>query len=116
VRTSVDRLWRALGAGDWEAMADQLQPGAEIWLSDGGVTVERDEYVARQRSAGPAAVHVEHHVQQSDVAAIEVSVGRGGAVRRCAGFYDLRDGLISRGAEYWGPEGPPTRAHGAGAR
>jgi ketosteroid isomerase-like protein len=116
VRTAVDRLWQALGAGDWRAMAHQLHRGAEIWLSDGGVTVDREEYVARRRGAGPAAVHVEHHVQQRNVAAIEVSVARGSVVRRCAGFYDLRDGRISRGAEYWGPEGPPTQAHGAGAR
>ena len=48
---AVDRLWRALGHGDWAAMAAQLGPGARIERPGEG-TLGAEDYVAGHRAAG----------------------------------------------------------------
>lgn len=106
MRTAVERLWRALAGGDWAGMAAQFTPDAHIWEADSGVAVHADEYVARHRTAGSPEVRFEHVVRESNGIAVEVHVTRGGFERRCAAFYDLRDGRIARAAEYWAPAHP----------
>jgi ketosteroid isomerase-like protein len=106
VRTAVERLWRALATGDWAGMVAQFTADAHIWEADSGSAVPAAEYVARHRTAGPAEVRFEHLVRESDGMAAEVHVARGGFERRCAAFYDLRDGRIARVAEYWAPSHP----------
>ncbi len=106
MRTAVDRLWRALAAGDWAGMLAQFATGALVFEADSGIAVAADEYVARHRTAGAADVHVERAVRESNTIAVEVHVARGGFERRCAAFYDLRDGRIASATEYWSPAYP----------
>jgi ketosteroid isomerase-like protein len=101
----VERLWHALGRGDWAGMRAQFLPGARIWQAETGTSLGPGEYVARHRAEGAARVRLEHVLLESDTAAVEVHVSRGADERRCAGFYDLRDGRIARGAEYWAAAG-----------
>jgi ketosteroid isomerase-like protein len=106
VRTAVDRLWRALAAGDWAGMLGQFAAGALVFEADSGTAVPAEEYVARHRTAGTAEVAVERAVRESNTIAAEVHVTRGGFERRCAAFYDLRDGRIASATEYWSPAHP----------
>jgi ketosteroid isomerase-like protein len=100
-RSPVLRLWRALGRGDWAGMAAQFLPESSVTDVAAGEVVDAEEWVARQRVAGPAEVDVLRAVAQSNSVAVEVEVRREGAGRRCAAFYDLRDGRIARAAVYW---------------
>ena len=106
MRTAVDRLWRALTAGDWAGMLDQFAAGALVFEADSGTAVAAAEYVARHRTAGAAVVAVERAVRESNTIAVVVHVTRGGFERRCAAFYDLRDGRIASATEYWSPAHP----------
>jgi hypothetical protein len=101
---AVDRLWRALTAGDWASMAAQLGPNAVIVrLGDGPLDAEA--YVAAQRAAG-APDRVEHRRTTGDGATVglEATVVRDGRRVRVVGFYDLHDARIAGGTEAWAPD------------
>jgi hypothetical protein len=97
---AAERLWRGLGAHDWAAARSQFQPNAVVEWPHSGATMGIDEYLGRQRERGAGDEH-------AFVASRVVTEGRnvvvegalGGA--RCAGFYDLHDGLIAGAVEYW---------------
>ena len=107
MRTAVDRLWRALAAGDWAGMLGQFAAGALVFEADSGTAVAArrvrrppPDGAGRPTSASSAAV------RESNTIAVEVHVTRGGFERRCAAFYDLRDGRIASATEYWSPAYP----------
>ena len=98
---AVERLWRALGNGDWAAMAAQLGPGAEI-ERPGAPTLGADDYVAWHRAAGPPeSVRRHRSVGDGTIVAFEATIERGGERLRVLALYDLHDGRIRAGTEAW---------------
>jgi SnoaL-like domain len=99
---AVERLWRGLEARDWAAVRSQFQPTAAVEWPHAGRRMPVDEYVATQRErAGDRAVTVRRVISEGRCVAVDARVGEA----RCAGFYDLHDGLISGAVEYWVGEG-----------
>jgi hypothetical protein len=94
-----ERLWRGLEARDWPAIRSQFQPNAVVEWPHTGARMEFEEYVAvqRERLAGGVAVHVGRVVTEGRNVVVEARVG----AWRCAGFYDLHDGLVAGAVEYW---------------
>jgi hypothetical protein len=94
---AVERLWRALAHADWGAARAQFRLNATVEWPHQGARLEVDEYLARIRSRAAADIEVRRVVAEGRYVAVEARVGAG----RCAGFYDLHDGLIASGTEYW---------------
>ena len=100
---AAERLWRGLGARDWPAVRSQFQPNAEVEWPHAGRRMPVDEYVATRRErAGDRAITVRRVVSEGRNVVVEAQVG----AARCAGFYDLHDGLIAGAVEYWVGESP----------
>jgi hypothetical protein len=93
---AVERLWRALAAGDWSAARAQFRPNATIAWPHRGESFDLNEYLGRMRERD-GTVEVLRVVTEGRSVAVE---GRAGDAR-CAGFYDLHDGLIVSAVEYW---------------
>jgi len=94
---AVERLWQGLAAHDWPAVRSQFQPNALVEWPHSGERMAVDDYVAARRAGRAAPVRVRLVVSEGRYVAVEAEVGRG----RCAGFYDLHDGLIAGAVEYW---------------
>ena len=109
MRSPVERLWGALGRGDWSAMAAQFVPDARVHDAVTGEAVAPAEYVTRARVAGRAEVTLERVISESNDVAVIATVGRDGRTRQCGAFYALRDGRIARVVEFWagGPAEQP---------
>ena len=98
---AVDRLWRALGNGDWAAMAAQLGGGARIERLGEG-TLDAEDYVAGHRAAGaPESVRRRRSVGDGTIVAFEAAVERGGERFRVLALYDLHDARVRGGTEVW---------------
>jgi len=97
---AAERLWRGLGAHDWAAVSSQFQPSAVVEWPHSGARMGVEEYLATQRER---AAHrgrpftVRRVVTESRSVVVEGALG----AARCAGFYDLHDGLIAGAVEYW---------------
>ena len=96
---AAERLWRGLGAHDWAAVHSQFQPHAVVEWPHSGATMGLEEYVAtqRERAAGGDRFAVRRVVTEGRNVVVEGGLGPA----RCAGFYDLHDGLIAGAVEYW---------------
>jgi hypothetical protein len=94
---AVERLWRALAERDWTSARAQFRPNATVAWPHVAATLAVDEYVARLRERAAEDVEVLRVVAEGRYVAVEARAG--GA--RCAAFYDLHDGLIVSGTEYW---------------
>jgi hypothetical protein len=94
-----ERLWRGLERHDWPAVRSQFQPNAVVEWPHTGARMDVEEYVARQRErvAAGVAVSAERVVTEGRNVVVEARVGDA----RCAGFYDLHDGLVAGAVEYW---------------
>jgi ketosteroid isomerase-like protein len=105
---AAERLWRGLAARDWAAVRSQFAPNAVVEWPHDGSRLDADAYVAsaRERAAGGLDVAVVRVVSEGRGVVVE---GRAGDAR-CAGIYDLHDGLVAGAVEYWIP------AHAAPAR
>jgi hypothetical protein len=99
---AAERLWRGIGARDWEAVRSQFGPNAVVELSHSGERLPFEEYVAvRREHAGDRRVEVERVVTEGRTVVVEARVGDA----RGVGLYDLHDGLIAGAVEYWVGEG-----------
>ena len=94
---AAERLWRGLGARDWPAVRSQFQPTAQVQWPHADRRMPVEEYVAVQRERAGPAIDVRRVVVEGRSVAVEAIVGEA----RCAGFYDLHDGLIAGAVEYW---------------
>ena len=98
---AAERLWRGLGAHhDWAAASAQFQPNAAVEWPHAGATMGVEEYLATQRvraASGGDAFTVLRVVVEGRNVVVEGALGEA----RCAGFYDLHDGLIAGAVEYW---------------
>jgi ketosteroid isomerase-like protein len=94
---AVERLWRALAAGDWASARSQFRPNATVEWPHAGARVDAEEYLARTRARRGDGIDVGRVVTEGRYVAVEARAG----TARCAGFYDLHDGLIASATEYW---------------
>jgi hypothetical protein len=102
---AAERLWRGLARHDWEAVRAQFHTSAVVELAGTGTRQDVDEFVAAHRVAaaqGEAEIEVLRSVVDGRATVIEARVGD----RRCACIYDLQDGRIAGGVEYWAPPVP----------
>ena len=102
--TPVRELWESIEARAWEAAGRRL---ADDFVCDWPQTGERfrgrDNFLAMNQ-AHPAPdwhIVVRRLIATETQAAAEVVVTTDEAVDVCLGFYEVRDGRISHGVEYW---------------
>jgi hypothetical protein len=94
---AVERLWQALAGGDWSAARAQFRANAAVEWPHEAARLDVDEYLARTRLRQAGAIEVLRVVTEGRYVAVEA---RAGAARGAA-IYDLHDGLIAGGTEYW---------------
>jgi hypothetical protein len=96
---AAERLWRALAGHDWPSAGSQFQPNATVTWPHTGASMGVVEYVAtqRERAARGAPFASSRVVTEGRNVVVEGRLGE----ERCAGFYDLHDGLIAGAVEYW---------------
>jgi len=93
-----ERLWRGLAARDWAAVRAQFQPHAQVEWPHAARRMPVDEYVGTLRERPrDRDVTVRRVVTEGRNVVVEAVV----ADARCAGLYDLHDGLIAGAVEYW---------------
>jgi hypothetical protein len=113
----VERLWAAIQARDGVVAREQLAENVVIdWPATGERFSGRDRFVEVQR-VYPEGWSIELRVlaHEGSRVAVEVRVPHGEEVYFCAAFYEVEDGVITRGVEHWSegrPSSPPSwRAH-----
>jgi hypothetical protein len=95
---AAERLWRALASRDWEAVRAQFQQNATVEWPHSGERMDVAAYIAAHRAHhGDGNVEVRHVITEGRLIAVEATAGPA----RCAGIYDLHDGLIRFATEYW---------------
>jgi hypothetical protein len=97
---AAERLWRALAGHDWPSAGSQFQPNATVTWPHTGARMGVVEYVATQRERAAAAgapFELARVVTEGRNVVVEGRLGD----ERCAGFYDLHDGMIAVAVEYW---------------
>jgi SnoaL-like domain len=99
----VERLWAAIQARDWVAAREQLAENVTIdWPATGERFSGRDRYLEVQRIYPEGwSIEVRAVVHEGSRVAIEARVPHGDEVFFCAAFYELEDGVITRGVEHW---------------
>lgn len=113
----VERLWAAIQARDWVAAREQLAETVTIdWPATGERFSGRERYLKVQRIYPEGwSIEVRTLVQEGSRVAVEVRVPHGDEVFLCAAFYELEDGVITRGVEHWSDgrasPAPGWRAH-----
>jgi hypothetical protein len=100
---AAERLWRAFGRDDWRAAEAQMHPQVEVLWAVSGERLDREEYLFRVRERlDGRPIEVLREIRDGKHIALEVVAGDDPARQdRCAGFYDLHQGLIAMAAEYW---------------
>ena len=100
---AVDRLWRARALGDWDSLAAQLRPGVRIIMLHEDDEVGREDYLAFLRLLHHGASTTVHRTITGRGLEISVlaEVRRPKGAMICAGYYELREGLIEVIEEAW---------------
>jgi ketosteroid isomerase-like protein len=104
-------LWERMEARDWEGVAAQLHPDVVVdWPNTGERMRGRDNYLAVQR-AYPEGWHIEvlRIVDAGEVIVSEVRVVQDDQRFFAASFFEVSDGKIVSGVEYWS-DGEPSPA------
>ena len=102
--TPIRELWELFEARAWEAAGKRLADDFVCeWPQTGERFRGRDNFLAMNQ-AHPAPnwhIVVRRLIANRTQAAAEVVVTTDESVDVCLGFYEVRDGRISRGVEYW---------------
>jgi len=104
-------LWECMEARDWDGVAAQLHEDVVVdWPNTAERMRGRDDYLAVQR-AYPEGwhIHVLRIVDGGDTVVSEVRVDQDGKRFFAVSFFELADGMIARGVEYWS-DGEPAPA------
>lgn len=109
---TVRLLWERMEARDWDAAGAQLHEDVVVdWPHSGERIRSRESFMALQRTYPEGwNIDILRVVDAGETVAADVRVDHGETTFYCAGFYDVREGRISRGTEYWvtaGSEEPP---------
>jgi hypothetical protein len=112
--TAVRELWELFEAREWEAAGERLAADFVCdWPQTGERFRGRDNFLAMNQ-AHPAPnwhIVVRRLIADETEAAAEVVVSSDGTVDVCLGFYEVRNGEIQSGTEYWTEHGSrPTPA------
>jgi ketosteroid isomerase-like protein len=102
-RDVVQGLWDRFEARDWEGAGELLHDDVVVdWPHTGERFVGRDRVIG-MNAAYPEgwAIHVRRIVAEGDRVASEVYVTHPDGNAYAASFFELRDGRIARGVEYW---------------
>ena len=96
---AAERLWQALAARDWVAVAAQFLPHAVVEWPHSGERLSTDEllFALRVKLADQAVTLRRVVAPGGGAIAVEATVG----ATRCAGFYDVHEGRIAHATEYW---------------
>ena len=115
----VRRLYERYQARDWAAAAELLHPDAELSMpATAEQQVGRDAVLAFQADYPEpwGDLTVLRVIGDGATAVAETEIVSPAETYRCAAFWQLRDGRLHRGVEYWvtvgGDEPPPGRAGG----
>jgi hypothetical protein len=105
---AAERLWRAFGRDDWRAAEAQLDAHVEVLWAVSGERLDREAYLFRVRERiDGRPIDVLREIRDGKHIALEAIAGADdGPQERCAGFYDLHQGLIATAVEYWAGTGP----------
>jgi len=109
-------LYTAYQAPDWARAQTYLHPDAEVaMLATSERLAGRDEVIRFQREYPEpwGELAVLRALGDARAAAVEVEVRAREGVFQMAAFWDVRDGLLALGTEYWvdpGGSPPPGRA------
>ena len=114
-------LYEAYQARDWSRAQISLHPDAVLRMPATSERLAGREEVIRFQREYPepwGELVVLRAVGDAKAAAVEVEVRAAAGVFRMAAFWDVRDGLLASGTEYWvdpGGSPPPGRtAYAAG--
>jgi ketosteroid isomerase-like protein len=96
-------LFERMEARDWETAAAQLHEDVVFdWPHSGERIRGLENFMAIQRNYPDGwRIDVLRVAEAGNAVAAEVRVDHGETSFYCAGFYELRDGRISAGTEYW---------------
>jgi len=99
----VERLWDAMRSRDWDRVEDVIAPHAVIeWPHTGERFASRDAYVAVNRGYPEDwDIALKRVIGDQDRVAALIVVDQDGHALHCCAFYDLFDGRIVSGVEYW---------------
>ncbi len=104
---SVERMWRALAAGDWETAEAELHPNATVeWPHTGERFANRAAFMAVHRTypgAPPWELEVRCVITEGRRVASDVLVRSADDAWHVASFFGLHDGRILQAVEYWVP-------------
>jgi ketosteroid isomerase-like protein len=101
--TTVERMWERMQAQDWEGVEDCLAPDLAIrWPHTGERFTTRSAYLAANRNYPDGwSLALQRVIDDGVNVATLVELEHDGQVFHCAGFYELADGRVARGVEYW---------------
>jgi hypothetical protein len=110
---AVERLWRGLRKGDWDAAINQLHEHAVIrWPHSGDRFDRASDYITAHRlqGAGRTRIDVRGVVAEGKQVTVWAVIDDADGIWHVGGFYELRDGHVSQGVELFTREGdyPPT--------
>ena len=114
---AVERLWRALGTHDWDAIRAQLHSQATIEFPHTGEVLTAQEYAALCRARrGSWAIEVHAVVSASEdlPVAVHASAATDEGRFRCGAFYTLHQARVAHGVELWVAEHAAARAEPSG--
>jgi ketosteroid isomerase-like protein len=99
----VRRLWERMEARDWPGVAACLAEDLAIdWPHSGERIRGRDSYVEIMRNYPEGwSARVDRVIDSGDEVAAEIRVEHDGGVFHAPSFYQVRDGVIVGGTEYW---------------
>jgi hypothetical protein len=105
---AVERLWRAIRKGDWDAAADQLHEHAVVrWPHSNDRFDRAIDYITAHRlqGAGRTRVDIRGIVSEGKQVTVWAVIDDADGVWHIGGFYELRDGHIAQGVEVFAHEG-----------
>jgi len=109
---TVKQFFESMKRRDWSSAAAYLAPGAEIWWPATGERFRGSGFIAMNRAYPEGwSIEVVETLACDQRVAARVRVTQGESVHWCAGFYTVRDGLITGGVECWvteAAEQPPA--------
>jgi hypothetical protein len=100
----VRRLWELMEERRWEEAREQLADGCRIdWPQTGERFSSADAFIGMNRAHPAPNWHVRRvrTVLEGDSCACETHVDSDEGTDVCLGFYELQDGRIATGVEYW---------------
>ena len=100
---AVDRLWVARATGDWDSLTSQLRPGVRIRMLHEDDEMGREDYLAalRLRHVGATTTLLRSITGRGLEISVLAEVRRPKGPLLCAGYYELREGLIEVVEEAW---------------